>query len=62
MSVLMSGFRIQTPPGTGLHQESRLFANDFVLTLLWWRDEKQIIDLDEAEELRSAKRSDWRDE
>jgi Zn-dependent peptidase ImmA (M78 family) len=45
-----------------LHEESRLFANDFVLTLLWWRDEKQIIDLDEAEELRSAKRSDWRDE
>ncbi len=33
---------------------------DSVVTLLWWEDETQIIDLEEEEERNSARRSDWR--
>ena len=33
---------------------------DSVVTLLWWEDEAQIIDLGEDEERRAARRSDWR--
>jgi Zn-dependent peptidase ImmA (M78 family) len=31
---------------------------DSVVTLLWWKDEQQIIDLNEAEERRAGRRSD----
>jgi Zn-dependent peptidase ImmA (M78 family) len=33
-----------------------------VVTLLWWEDEKQLIDLAEAEERRDSRRFDWRKE
>jgi hypothetical protein len=33
-----------------------------VVTLLWWEDEKQIIDLQEEEEQNAARRSDWQTE
>jgi Zn-dependent peptidase ImmA (M78 family) len=33
-----------------------------VLTLLWWEDEQQLIDISEASERHSERRSDWRDE
>lgn len=33
---------------------------DSVVTLLWWEDESQIINLEEEEELNAARRSDWR--
>ena len=33
---------------------------DSVVTLLWWEDETQIIDLEEEEEQNAARRSDWR--
>lgn len=33
-----------------------------VVTLLWWEDEKQIIDLGEDEERNAAQRSDWKHE
>ncbi|MBS1841000.1 MAG: ImmA/IrrE family metallo-endopeptidase [Acidobacteria bacterium] len=33
-----------------------------VVTLLWWEDEKQIIDLQEEEEQNASRRSDWRRE
>jgi len=45
-----------------LHEDSRLFSDGLVLTLLWWRDESQIIDIDEVNELRASRRTDWRDE
>jgi IrrE N-terminal-like domain len=32
------------------------------VTLLWWEDEKQIIDLQEEEEQNASRRSDWRRE
>jgi hypothetical protein len=31
-----------------------------VVTILWWDDEAQIIDLEEEEERNAARRSDWR--
>ena len=37
-------------------------ADDSAVTLIWWEDEKQIIDLEEEEERRFARRSDWRRE
>jgi hypothetical protein len=33
---------------------------DSIITLLWWEDEAQIIDLEEEEERNAARRSDWR--
>ena len=33
---------------------------DSVITLLWWEEEAQIIDLQEEEERNAARRSDWR--
>jgi len=33
---------------------------DSVITILWWEDEAQIIDLEEEEERNAARRSDWR--
>jgi hypothetical protein len=33
-----------------------------VVTLLWWEDEKQLIDLQQEEESNAARRSDWRPE
>jgi hypothetical protein len=37
-------------------------GNDALLTLLWWEDEQQLIDIAEAEERRAERRSDWRRE
>lgn len=34
-------------------------AVDSIVALLWWKDEAQIIDLQEEEERRAARRSDW---
>ena len=30
------------------------------MTILWWEDEKQLIDIEEEEERRAARRSDFR--
>lgn len=45
-----------------VHEDSLLIRDDVVLTLLWWRDESQLIDIDEAEESLSSRRSDWKDD
>jgi hypothetical protein len=37
-------------------------GKDALLTLLWWEDEQQLIDIAEAEERRAERRSDWRHE
>jgi hypothetical protein len=37
-------------------------SDDLVLSLLWWKDEKQLIDLEEEQEQRDARRSDWRED
>jgi Zn-dependent peptidase ImmA (M78 family) len=45
-----------------IHEESLVVAGGLVLSVLWWKDEKQLIDLDEALERRASRRSDGRDE
>jgi Zn-dependent peptidase ImmA (M78 family) len=44
-----------------IHEHSIRGFQDFVLSLLWWRDESMLIEVDEYEERRDARRSDWRD-
>ena len=44
-----------------IHEDSIRGFQDLVLSLLWWRDESMLIALDEYEESREARRSDWRD-
>lgn len=45
-----------------IHEDSRLLSNGIVLTLLWWKDEKQLIDIDNDVEERDSWRSDYRSE
>jgi Zn-dependent peptidase ImmA (M78 family) len=44
-----------------VHEHSIRGFQDLVLSLLWCRDETMLIDLDEYEERKDARRSDWRD-
>lgn len=37
-------------------------GDDLAVTILWWEDERQIMDIEEEEERKAARRSDWRDE
>lgn len=37
-------------------------GKDAILTLIWWEDEQQLIDIADAEDRRAARRSDWRHE
>ena len=37
-------------------------GTDALLTLLWWEDEQQLVDIAEAEERSAERRSDWRRE
>jgi hypothetical protein len=43
-----------------IHEDSKLLADGTVLTLLWWKDETQLIDIDREIEERGAWRSDYR--
>ena len=45
-----------------IHEESICITKDHVLSLLWWKDEQQLIDLQEEAERIEARRSDWREE
>lgn len=45
-----------------VHEESVQITEEYVLSLLWWKDENQLIDLGEDEERREARRSDKREE
>lgn len=54
-----------THPRSGeytIHEESVRVTDELVLSLLWWKDENQLIDLGEEEERRESRRSDWREE
>jgi hypothetical protein len=44
-----------------IHEHSMRGFQDLVLSLLWWRDESMLIELDEYEERQDSRRSDWRD-
>ncbi len=45
-----------------IFEDSQLFANGDVLTLLWWKDEIQLIDIENEIEERGAWRSDFKKE
>jgi len=45
-----------------IHEDSRQIGDDLVLTLLWWKDERPLMEIEEEEERRANRRSDWRDE
>ena len=48
--------------GYSIHEESILIADDLTLSLLWWKDEQQLIDLEDEMERRSSRRSDGRED
>jgi len=43
-----------------MKEDSLRLREGTVLSLLWWEDEKQLLDLDEYEEQTGARRSDGR--
>jgi Zn-dependent peptidase ImmA (M78 family) len=43
-----------------VHEDSLLTSDGSVLSLLWWKDESQLIEIDNALEARGAWRSDFR--
>ena len=45
-----------------IHEDSFLLSDGFVLTLLWWKDETQLIDIDNELDERGTWRSDYRTE
>lgn len=45
-----------------VHEDSRRISNDLVLTLLWWNDESPLIEIQEEQERREYRRSDWSDD
>ena len=45
-----------------IYEDSQLLVDGIVLTMLWWRDETQLIDIDQETEERGAWRSDFRKE
>lgn len=45
-----------------IHEDSRRIHSGLVLTLLWWTDEGPLIEIQEDQEQREYRRSDWRDD
>jgi hypothetical protein len=45
-----------------IHEDSILLAGRIVLTLLWWKDETQLIDIENEIEERASWRSDFQRE
>ena len=48
-------------PTHRVHEDSRLISSELVLTLLWWNDEGPLIEIQEEQERREYRRSDWGD-
>lgn len=48
--------------GYYIREHSLRIASGDVLSLLWWKDERMLLHLEEHEEGKAARRSDWRDE
>lgn len=46
----------------GVHEDSRRISDELVLTLLWWKDEGPLIEIEEEQERRTYRRSDSRDD
>ena len=53
---------VDSSDGYSIHEESILIADGLVLSLLWWKDEQQLIDLEDEMERRSSRRSDGRED
>lgn len=45
-----------------VHEDSRRLADDLVLSMIWWRDERSLHELEEEEDRRASRRSDGRDD
>jgi hypothetical protein len=45
-----------------IYEDSQPIAGGVVLSLLWWKDETQLIDIDREIEERGSWRSDFREE
>lgn len=45
-----------------IHEDSRLIGAELVLTLLWWKDEEPLIDIEEEQERIAYGRSDARED
>jgi Zn-dependent peptidase ImmA (M78 family) len=45
-----------------VHEDSRRIGDELVLTLLWWENEDPLVEIQEEEERRDYRRSDWRDD
>lgn len=45
-----------------VHEDSLMTSDGSVLSLLWWKDESQLVEIDNALEERGAWRSDFREE
>jgi len=48
--------------GYYLHEEARRITGELVLSMLWWTDEGPLIELQEEDERRAYRRSDWRED
>lgn len=55
-------FEVQNAERYYLRESCFRNGPDSVVTLLWWEEEAQIMDLEEEEERNAARRSDWRPE
>ena len=45
-----------------VHEDSRRISSELVLTLLWWNDEGPLVEIQEEQERREYRRSDWSDD
>ena len=45
-----------------VHEDSRRISGELVLSFLWWEDESSLIEIEEEQERRAYRRSDWRDD
>ena len=48
-------------PRHRVHEDSRRISGNVVLTLLWWKDEEPLLEVQEEQERREYRRSDGRD-
>ena len=53
-------FGHRNAPNHWIHEDSILVSDGSVLSLLWWKDESQLIEIDNEIEERAAWRSDFR--
>src|SRR5262249_56861755 len=55
-------FDYEIADGYYVHEHSLRIASGEVLSLLWWKEERMLIHLEEHEEAKAARRSDWRED